>query len=178
LHSSEDISITEFTSHGGDPGCDGKSEMRYIGTVFVTDTSTSLRTVHTFVKPAIAMGKKWWSRQSSQLLLTHHGLDLQNMPGLGMSFISHTCYYKLSDVLIVYNRAHCELYYDSSIITLFQTLTLRNIVLSHTFFLLFPDMSLSVLYVEKYIGVVNIGMATKIQRMQQYEQRFNMSGQV
>jgi hypothetical protein len=50
-------------------------EVWYIRTVFITDISTSLRTVHTFVKPAIVMEKKWWSLQSSQLLLTRHGLD-------------------------------------------------------------------------------------------------------
>jgi len=39
-------------------------------------------------------------------------------------------------------------------------------------------MSLSALTAEKYIGVVSIGMGTKIQRMQQYEQRSNMFGLV
>lgn len=39
-------------------------------------------------------------------------------------------------------------------------------------------MLLSVPTVEKYIEVASIGMATEIQRMQQYEQRSNMSGLV
>jgi hypothetical protein len=34
------------------------------GTVFITDTSINMRTVHTFVKPATAMEKKWQSLQS------------------------------------------------------------------------------------------------------------------
>jgi len=41
-----------------------------------------------------------------------------------------------------------------------------------------PDMSLSVLTVERYTEVASIGMATKIQRMQQYGQRSSMSGLV
>jgi hypothetical protein len=38
--------------------CGDQDVRQYIGTVFITDTSTSMTTVHIFVKPAIAMEKK------------------------------------------------------------------------------------------------------------------------
>jgi hypothetical protein len=105
------------------------------------------------------------------------------MHGLGICLSFYVCSYDYrSDSLIMYNNVQCELYfrllYHCAVHILVLSKTSCNMPFFSTDCFLLPDMSLSVLTVEKYIEVASIGMAIRIQKMQQYEQRFSMSGLV